>query len=316
MATTAQSENVSSEAGEVTRALDALRWAADVGTNQPDALDHAPEPVSAKVWRLLDVSVVRGELDRLLLGKHTQEGLEALYIVRFLDAWLPEVASMVGLGDGEWRHKDVWKHTKQVVWQSKPRLAIRWGALLHDIGKPGTRRFEANGKVSFIGHAELGAAMFRKKVADRLGFEGELRERIHFLILHHLRPGQYDDTWTDAAVRRFRKDMGDGLEDLLALSRADITTKRPERKKRILRQISDLAEHIREIDEIDSYVQPLPKGLGKAIMDSFGLPPSKRLGEIRDELQALCDDGELEGQQDFDYYLEYLAKHAADFDLD
>lgn len=313
MATTQQTE--SSCLAEATRALDALRWAADVGTKCPELLSESPEPVEPKAWRELSVSEVRLEVDRLLLGKYTQEGLEALYQVRFLDAWLPEVASMVGLGDGEWRHKDVWKHTKQVVWQSKPRLAIRWGALLHDIGKPRTRKFEPNGKVSFIGHAELGASMFRKKVAGRLGFEGELRERIHFLILYHLRPGQYDDTWTDAAVRRFRNEMGDGLEDLLALSRADITTKRPERKKRILKMIADLAQHIRELDEIDSYVQPLPKGLGKAIMDRFGIPPSKRLGEIRDDLQDLCDDGVLKGQQDFEYYLAYLAENAEEFGL-
>lgn len=310
---TEQTPSVSSEAAA--QALEALRWAADVGTERPDALQSAPEPVLPKVWRALSVAQVREEVDRLLLGKHTQEGLEALYVIRFLDAWLPEVASMVGLGDGEWRHKDVWKHTKQVVWQSKPRLAVRWGALLHDIGKPGTRKFEPSGKVSFIGHAELGAAMFRKKVADRLGFEGELRERIHFLILHHLRPGQYDDTWTDAAVRRFRNDMGHGLEDLLALSRADITTKRPERKKRILQMITDLAHHIREVDEMDAYEQPLPKGLGKAIMERFGIPPSKRLGEIRDDLQDLCDDGELKANQAFDYYLDYLAEHADEFGL-
>lgn len=160
------------------------------------------------------------------MGKNTEEGLDALHLTGALDVWMPEVAGLVGFGDGEWRHKDVWKHTKQVVWQSVPRIAVRWGALLHDIGKPKTRRIEPNGDVHFHGHSEVGAAMFRKRVGERLGFDRELFDRIHYLILHHLRASQYDPDWTDAAVRRFAKDMGEGLTDLLDLSRADITDRK------------------------------------------------------------------------------------------
>jgi poly(A) polymerase len=219
---------------------------------------------------------------------------------------LPEVGAMVGFGDGEWRHKDVWKHTKQVVWQSVPRLEVRWGALLHDIGKPKTRSIEPNGEVHFFGHSEVGAAMFRKRVAKRLGFTGELYERIHFLILYHLRASQYDGSWTDSAVRRFGREMGDGLTDLLDLSRADITTKRPERKKKGLRQISELSSRIDKLEVEAAKLPPLSKGIGTAMMQHFGLGPSRRIGELKTLLETEIAEERLEARREDEYYLAWL----------
>ncbi|MFW2388044.1 MAG: HDIG domain-containing metalloprotein [Polyangiales bacterium] len=306
-----------SVAREVTpeRAIEALTWAADAAAD-PSLLEQKPERPSPAEWRSVPVSEFRAQMDRLLTSKHPEPGLDAIECVGCLDAWLPEVAAMVGFGDNEWRHKDVWKHTKQVVKQSVPRLEVRWGALLHDIGKPRTRRIDDRGNVTFHGHAEVGASMFRKRVADRIAFEGQERERVHFLILHHLRAAQYDDTWTDAAVRRFYKQMGDGLRDLLDLSRADITTKRPEKRRRGVRQISLLAQHIRDLQEEDSKVAPLPKGLGTVIMSEFGVPPSKRLGDLMKQLTAAADGGEVESGQSAEFYIEYLAAHREEYGLD
>jgi poly(A) polymerase len=297
------------------RALHALRWATRVATLDPTELAQPPERPSPEELRALTVSELRGELDRMLLGRHTQEGLDALLAIGVLEVWLPEVHALVGFGDGEWRHKDVWKHTKQVVWQSVPRLPVRWGALLHDIGKVKTRRIDADGEVHFFGHSEVGAAMFRKRVAARLGFEGELYERIHFLILHHLRASQYDGSWTDSAVRRFARELECGLTDLLDLSRADITTKRPERKKRGLRQISDLGDRIERLRLEDSKIAPLPKGVGDDIMKSFGLPPSRRIGELKQRLEAEVAAGTLEPQRESAYYLAWLEAHRTEFGL-
>ncbi len=306
-----------SVAREVTpeRAIETLSWAAGV-TRDPALLEQKPDRPAPAEWRAVPVAEFREQMDRLLCGKFPEPGLDAIESVGGLDAWLPEVAAMVGFGDNEWRHKDVWKHTKQVVKQSVPRIEVRWGALLHDIGKPKTRRIDERGNVSFHGHAEVGAAMFRKRVADRLGFEGEQRERIHFLILHHLRAAQYDDSWTDAAVRRFYKQMGEGLRDLLDLSRADITTKRPEKRRRGVRQISLLAKHIRDLQEQDSRVAPLPKGLGTVIMKEFGVPPSKRLGDLMKQLEDSVEAGDMESEQPAEYYIAYLAAHRDEFGLD
>lgn len=292
----------------------ALEWAADVAGN-PELADARPSRPAPADWRALTVEQFREHMDRLLVSKHPEPGLDAIESVGGLDVWLPEVAAMVGFGDNEWRHKDVWKHTKQVVKQSVPRLEVRWGALLHDIGKPKTRRIDERGNVTFYGHAEVGAAMFRKRVADRLGFEGFERERVHFLILHHLRAGQYEEDWTDAAVRRFYKQMGEGLRDLLDLSRADITTKRPEKRRRGVKQISLLAKRIRELKEEDEKVAPLPKGLGTEIIETFGVPPSKRLGDLMKRLTADVEDGKLSGGQPAQYYLEYLEANRSAYGL-
>jgi poly(A) polymerase len=183
--------------------------------------------------------------------------------------------------------------------------------LLHDIGKVRTRRIDANDEVHFFGHSEVGAAMFRKRVASRLGFDGELFDRIYYLILHHLRASQYDRDWTDSAVRRFAREMDAGLTDLLDLSRADITTKRPERRKRGLRQISDLAQRIERLRAVDARVAPLPKGLGDAIMKHFAIPPSRRIGELKQHLEALVQAGSLEPYQGSDYYIDWLAQNRA-----
>ncbi len=296
------------------RAIEALRWAADVAAGEA-ALSEPPERPGPAEWRALPRGLFREHMDRLLTAKHPEPGLDAVESVGCLDAWLPEVAAMVGFGDNEWRHKDVWKHTKQVVKQSVPRLEVRWGALLHDIGKPKTRRIDERGNVTFHGHAEVGASMFRKRVADRLGFEGFERERIHFLILHHLRAAQYEEDWTDAAVRRFYKQMGDGLRDLLDLSRADITTKRPEKRRRGVRQISLLAKRIRDLKTEDAKVPPLPKGLGTLIMDAFDVPPSKRLGDLMKRLSADAEAGDPEPHQPAEYYIEYLRNHRDRYEL-
>ena len=145
-----------------------------------------------------------------------------------------------------------------------------------------------------------------------LGFDGEFYDRVHFLILHHLRASQYDGSWTDSAVRRFAIEMQDGLQDLLDLSRADITTKRPERKKQGLHQISELSHRIERLRAEDAKPVPLPKGLGEAIMRHFGLPPSREVGVLRNRLQEEVEAGRLEAQRDDAYYLAWLDEHRAE----
>lgn len=310
-----RTEAAAADAASVEGAVAVLEWAEKVALEGAAHLSSAPARPTPAELRAVPVEILRAHLDRILVAKHAEPGLDALYQGGVLDAWLPEVAGLVGFGDGEWRHKDVWKHTKQVVRQAVPRLSVRWGALLHDIGKPRTRSIEPSGEVHFFGHAEVGASMFRKRVSKRLGFDEALHERIHFLILFHLRASQYDGSWTDSAVRRFAREMGEGLDDLLALSRADITTKRPHRKKRGLQQISDLAARVREIEALDARVPPLPKGIGHALMEAFGIPPSRKLGDIKNELEARCKSGELETGRDCDYYVAYVRDHAEELGL-
>ncbi len=264
---------------------------------------------------VLPTDILRAGLDRVLMGATPEAGLDALLDAAVLPALLPEVDALVGFGDGEFRHKDVWKHTKQVVSQAVPRLEVRWGSLLHDIGKVKTRSISPDGEVHFFGHAEVGARMFDKmnRRTPLFGGDDALREEVRFLILHHLRAAQYDASWTDSAVRRFAKELGAHLPDLLCLSRADITTKRPEKKRRGLRQIDELEARIAHIQQEDAKVPPLPKGLGTAVTERFAIPPSPALGAILRALTAAVEAGEIPARQPFDVYLDYLAEHRERF---
>jgi poly(A) polymerase len=301
------------------RAVRAFERAAYMAGGPGNASSELPGVVVATPADLevLPVQIVRAGLDRVLMGNDPEAGLDGLLEGGILEVLLPEVSAMVGFGDGEWRHKDIWKHTKQVVSQATPRIEVRWGALLHDIGKTRTRTIDENGEVHFFAHAEVGARMFDKMQRRIAIFTGEdtLREEVRFLILHHLRAAQYDASWTDAAVRRFAKDMGEHLEDLLCLSRADITTKRPEKKRRGLRQIDELAERIETIRREDAKVPPLPKGLGTAISARFGVPPSPALGTVLRALTSAVEAGEVPAQQPPDVYLDFLAQHADRFGI-
>lgn len=243
-------------------------------------------------------------LSAAFCGKHPHVAMQWLRDAGLLVHLLPELDATVEFSqEAGRRHKDVWEHTKAVVRQSVPRPVVRWAAVLHDIGKVTTRRFVGPGKVTFHGHAEEGVRMFRRGPARRIGFPEELRARVELLILHHLRPGQYDATWTDAAVRRFAHEMRPFLTDLLDLSRADVTSKRPGKRQRCLESISELGRRIREIEAQDARVPPLPPGVGNALMEQLGLPPGKHIGELRSRLAALCEQGELEARQELAYYV-------------
>jgi len=300
------------------RAIDALDRA--LAFAETGASDRPIELVSEDDFRAassLYLGDVRSRLDRVLLAADPESGLDALLTSGALEVLLPEVKAMVGFGDGEWRHKDVWKHTKQVVRQAVPRLEVRWAALLHDIGKVRTRSISPSGEVHFFGHAEVGARMFDK--LDRrvrlFSDDENLRVTVRFLILHHLRAAGYESGWTDSAVRRFGKEMGEHIDALLCLSRADITTKRPEKKKKGLKQIHDLAERLAGIQDEDSKEPPLPSGIGDVVMATFGIPPSRLIGEIKRALEGAIETDQLPAHQPIAFYIDHLRDHPERYGL-
>jgi poly(A) polymerase len=302
--------------------FDALEAAALVAEGKPrsPAIVVAGAPLGADEFRgavKLDPRAVRDRLDRVVMGEDPEAGLDELLEVGALSAIFPEVHAMVGFGDGEWRHKDVWKHTKQVVRQAVPRLELRWSALFHDIGKMKTRSITPDGKVHFLGHAEVGTRMF-DKMDRRLGLFGTepgLKETVRFLILHHLRANQYSPDWTDSAVRRFARELGEHLEDLLCLARADITTKRPEKKRKGLQQIEELQQRIGQLAAEDALVPPLPSGIGDEIMRAFRLPPSRKVGEVKKKLEEAVEGGEVAPHQEAAAYVEFLRTNKDRFGL-
>ncbi|WP_394844133.1 HDIG domain-containing protein [Pendulispora brunnea] len=299
------------------RAMDALALAAFAAeTGQTKSIVPATA-IDFDAALKLDPVKVRSLLDRVVMGQDPELGLDVLLEQNALRALFPEVEAMVGFGDGEWRHKDVWKHTKQVVRQAVPRLEVRWASLFHDIGKVKTRSITPDGKVHFFGHAEVGTRMFDR--LDRrvrlFSPDAALKETVRFLILHHLRANQYEPSWTDSAVRRFARELGAHLDDLICLAQADITTKRPEKKRKGLSQIAELAERIRILAEEDAKVPPLPSGVGDAIMTAFSLKPSRLIGEIKRALEEAVAAGEVPSHEACEVYVEFVRANKERFGL-
>ncbi len=262
----------------------------------------------APASRKLPPAMVRQAFTELLVCREVHLALQWLHDCGVLAEWLPELEATVDFSqEAGRRHKDVWEHTKQVVRQSVPRPDVRWAALLHDIGKVPTRTFTPDGGVHFHRHSEVGARMF-DEVARRFAFDRPTYKKIRFLILHHLRANQFDGSWTDSAVRRFAREMAVHLEDLLDLSRADITSKRPGRREAALRSISELAARIETLHQEDALQPPLPTGIGNTIMQHFGLSPSRQIGELREALEQAIEAGQLEARREPEYYLAQVAK--------
>jgi poly(A) polymerase len=254
-----------------------------------------------------DKARVRAALELALMGRDVDLALEWLHRAGILAVLFPELEATVDLTQEPGRqHKDVWAHTKQVVKQTVRRPLVRWAALLHDIGKVPTRTYTAEG-VHFHGHAEVGARMF-DRVSQRFAFARDERQTIRFLVKHHLRTNAYGEHWTDSAVRRFHREMGPHMIDLLDLSRADITSKRPGRRKQLLEQIAALADRVQHLAEADAKLPPLPSGVGNAIMSAFQLPPSRLIGDLKRTLEAAIDGGTLEPRREDSYYVAYLAR--------
>jgi poly(A) polymerase len=280
-------------------AADAGRWPADAVTDL--AVEHALRLADSDKARL------RTAVEQMLLGRDVDAALEWLYETGILAVLFPELAATVDLVQETGRqHKDVWAHTKQVVRQAVHRPLVRWAALLHDIGKVPTRTFTTDG-VHFHGHAEVGARMF-DKVHPRFAFARDERQTIRFLVKHHLRTNQYGDQWSDSAVRRFHREMGPHMTDLLDLSRADITSKRPGRRKQLLEQISALADRVEQLSEEDAKLPPLPSGVGNAIMSAFEIPPSRLIGELKRALEQAIEQGSIEPRREDAYYVAYIAR--------
>lgn len=247
------------------------------------------------------------ELTALLRGRYVDLALQGLLDTGLMGILLPEVEATSRMGPQAGQaFKDVWEHTKAVVWQSVPSPSVRWAALLHDIGKVSTLKIHPEGRVTFMDHERVSYELFESQIRGRIAFPGALGDRIAGLILHHQRPSQYTSTWTDAAVRRFDRDMGEKVEELLQLSRADITSKIPGRRKARVAAISELARRIREQRERSQKKDPLPKGFGNALVKVLHMEPGPQVGRVIGALRAAIAAGEIEEGQESPVYIQYV----------
>ena len=288
------------------RMMRAVRFVAQLGFRiEPETA----EALSDMVDRIEIVSAerVRDELVKLLLSDRPCAGIEALVDSGLADIVLPEIPALQLEIDEHHRHKDVFEHTMIVIERAvaletgsdgpvpAPDLTLRLAALLHDIGKPKTRRFEAGGKVSFHHHDAVGAKMTRKRL-KALRFDHHLVEDVSELVNMHLRfHGYVDEPWTDSAVRRYVKDAGHLYERLNRLTRADATTQN-KRKAMIFSQAMDeMEERVRELKKKEDFDAIRPDLDGNEIMELLGLEPGPMIGRAyKHMLEYRLDNGPVE----------------------
>ncbi len=244
--------------------------------------------------RRISVERVREELSKLLCGADPRAGLELLVITGLADVMLPELPALRMEIDEHHQHKDVYDHTLIVLEQaialegdSGPDLVLRLAALLHDIGKPATRRKESGGGVSFHHHEAVGAKLARKRLVA-LRYPNDVVDQVTRLVFLHLRfHGYGKGEWTDSAVRRYVTDAGDLLDRLHKLVRADCTTRNKRRAAALARSYDSLEARIaalREREELDAIRPDLD---GQQVMTLLGIGPSRTVGEALNHLLAL-----------------------------
>lgn len=278
-------------------------------TSQLGAVIH-PDTMAAMFTlapRIADISAerVREEFTRLLATESPRQGLEVLVETGIADIVLPELPALRLESDEHAHHKDVYQHTLTVVEQAieeerrrfpdqAPDVVLRVAALLHDIGKPATRRFEGGGVVTFYHHDVVGAKLAKKRL-KALRFDNNTIDSVARLIELHLRFfGYSEQAWTDSAVRRYVRDAGEELERLHILVRADVTTRNKRKADRLSFAYDDLEARIAVLAEQEELQAIRPELDGEAIMAILDLPPGREVGEAYKFLLELrLDEGEI-----------------------
>jgi uncharacterized domain HDIG len=233
---------------------------------------------------------VREELVRTLSLDDPRAGIEVFVDSGLAAEVLPELALLREERDEHNRHKDVYQHSLTVLEQaidlekerfpeSSPDVTLRVAALLHDIGKPVTKKFESGGQVTFHHHDVVGAKMAKKRLTA-LRFENDTIDKVSRLIELHLRFfGYADQGWSDSAVRRYVRDAGDVLERLHILTRADVTTRNRQKADRLSFAYDDLEHRIDELSKQEELDAMRPDLDGEQIMEILGIGPSKTVGQ-------------------------------------
>jgi poly(A) polymerase len=283
------------------RMLRAARFVSQLGFAPAPRVRAAMVAMAQELGRIT-VERVAVELDKTLLGADPVAGIDLVVQTGLGDVVLPEIGEMRMAIDEHHQHKDVYQHSLTVLRQaidleleSEPDLVLRWAALLHDIGKPRTRRHEADGGVSFHHHEVVGAKMTRKRMRA-LKYSKQMVDDVSQLVYLHLRfHGYGDGKWTDSAVRRYVTDAGPLLPQLHKLVRADCTTRNARRAARLQANYDDLENRITQLSAAEDLQRVRPDLDGDEIMAILRIPAGPQVGEAWRYLKELrLDRGPLE----------------------
>ena len=221
-----------------------------------------------------------------------RQGLWLIARTRLAEQFLPELNAMELEQDPIHRHKDVLAHTIAVVAKTSPRLKLRLSALLHDVGKPGTRGYGPQG-VTFHYHDVVGARMARQRLVA-LRYPNDVVDDVAKLVELHLRFHTYRMGWTDSAVRRYVRDAGPLLDDLNELTRCDCTTRNAKKAATLARRMDELEARIAELREEEELSKIRPALDGNTVMEVLGVGPGRIVGEaLAFLLEVRLDEGEI-----------------------
>ncbi|MFF1571746.1 CCA tRNA nucleotidyltransferase [Leifsonia sp. NPDC058292] len=286
------------------RMMRAARFASQLGFDVDADTEHAMAEMADRI-DIVSAERVRDELSKLLITDGPRAGLELLVSTGLAGRVIPEIPALKLELDEHHHHKDVYQHSLTVLDQAigydkerhpgeAPDLVLRLAALLHDIGKPATRKLEPGGLVSFYHHDVVGAKLAKKRLTE-LRFDKSTIDSVARLIELHLRFfGYTEGAWTDSAVRRYVRDAGGELERLHMLTRADVTTRNRRKADRLAFAYDDLEARIRELKEKEELDAVRPDLDGEQVMRILELRPGREVGEaMRYLLELRLDEGPL-----------------------
>ncbi len=288
------------------RMMRAARFASQLGFQIHEDTFTAMKSMAERI-EIVSAERIQVELGKLLLGANPREGLEALVDSGLAQIVIPELPALKLEIDEHHHHKDVYQHTLTVVEQAidyekdyglEGDLVLRLAALMHDIGKPATRKLEPGGGVTFYHHDVVGSKLASKRLKE-LKFDNETIKSVSRLIELHLRFfGYSDQPWSDSAIRRYVRDADDQLLRLHALTRADVTTRNQRKSDRLAHAYDDLEKRIAILAEQEQLNAIRPDLSGEEIMEILEIKPGPEVGDAyRYLLELRLDEGPLSEEE-------------------
>jgi poly(A) polymerase len=292
------------------RMMRAVRFASQLGFTIEEKTFQAIKDNAYRI-NIISQERITDELNKIILSNKPSVGFDLLFKSGLLHIIFPQMVDLAGAEyiDGM-GHKDNFYHTLQVldnIAENTNDLWLRWAAVLHDIAKPATKRFEDGHGWTFHGHEVVGGRMVPKIFANLKLPANEKMRFVRKMVELHLRPiSLTKENITDSAVRRLLFDAGEDFESLMILCEADITSKNKFKVKKFLENFRWVRQRCKEVEEKDNIRTWQPPVSGEMIMEIFGIPPSKPVGTIKDAIKDAILDGVISNNYDaaYDYMLE------------